>query len=146
MERSAIINIAKSRVIIDQPGKFMVKVTSVNTHTGEDGVTRQIVNLAAMRADKAAELRAALKSGTATAESLNNTLSFNVLTGKPAPEKGARIYVYADMVQSKRTGGTVLGITGWEPVPVAKSTSFSWDEEAVEEEQPSNELDDVFNG
>lgn len=148
MERSTILSIAKSRLTIAEPGKYMVKVTSVNhDYVDGNGVARQIVNLAAMRADRAAELKAAIRNGTATEDSLKNTLAFNVLNGKPTPEKGARIYVYVDLVNSKRENRLVLGVTGWEPVPVAKAVSFNWDDEPVgEDEKTSTGLDDVFNG
>lgn len=144
MERASIIAILKSRVVIPQPGKYLVRVTSVNPHVNANGNAVNIVNFAAMSAVKAATLQKKVTSGTVTQDDLNDgALSFSTLQGKACPEKGAFVYIYTDMVPNREKTGLVLAVKGWEPVAVSEPVSFNWDT-AVEEE--SSNIDDVFNG
>ena len=154
LNRETALRIAKSRKVISQPGKYLVKVTSqpnlfVTDDIATQGPSRYLVNFNAMTALQAQELRAAFKAADAAGETdyqgvlngANLTGSIN-FSGEVAPDwipaKNELVHIIVDKVQSKRRGTTVLGVVSVTAVPVSQASdnsSFSLDE-LVEEETP----------
>lgn len=154
MNREVAIRIAKSRTVIGQPGKYRVKVTTqpnliVTDDISTQGPSRFLVNINAMSALQARELKQAIKDADAAGatdyqdvlngKSLVGALNFSGSNGEVAPEwvpaKGEYVNIVVDNVYSARRDAQVLGVVAVEPVPISTSgtSSFSLDDDDEEE-------------
>ena len=142
MEKIQIERIAKSRKVFTEPGKVIVKITSVNLFTPEDGTQpRFIVNTNAMGLAAAIELKKKLNAGTLEQADLNTNLTFNVFDANKVPTRGDSVYAVLGYVKA-RDGSQKLGIVSHSEMPVKAEANFSWEASEVEAEA-ANKTDAV---
>ena len=134
MTQESVSAILGSRISISEPGKYKVKVTSVNEHEG-----RMICNFNAMTPYHMELTKEDINNGDLN-ECLNHNLSSGQRPGKDfIPEKGAFCNIHVDFVETK-DGEQALLVVAVEDVKavVAEKISFDFFGETVETEQESD--------
>lgn len=140
MTQESVQAILGSRISISEPGKYKVKVTSVNEYNG-----RMIVNFNAMTPYHMELTKADINDGNLD-ECLNHNLSSGQRPGKDfVPEKGTFCNIHVGFVPLKDENGDFTGedallVEAVEDVKavVAKKISFDFFGETAEVEQEAD--------
>jgi hypothetical protein len=129
MTQEIAMRILNGRKIVNNTGKYQVKV--VNVHAYED---KHIVNVGAMNMFQAKQAREDLIEGEYQ-KATNSNLSLSIFEGNKLPAKGEIINVFADNVPLKE-GGTALLLTSWSEIQVnTEVVSFDFTAEAQAKEE-----------
>lgn len=137
MTQESVQAILGSRISIAEPGKYKVKVTSVNEYDG-----RMICNFNAMTPYHVKLTKEAIADGDLD-NCLNHNLSSGQRIGKDfTPEKGAFCYIHVDFVETK-DGEQALLVIAVEDVKAvaAKKVSFDFFGEAEAETEDASALE-----
>ena len=111
MTKERALQILNSRKLVNGPGKYQVKVTSVHPYDG-----KHIVNISAMNMYQAKLAKADYASGEFQ-KACNSNLSVSVFENQTPPTKGSIIEVFIDSVQTK-SGDVALLVTSWNELKV----------------------------
>jgi hypothetical protein len=125
MENSVAIRILKSRVVINAPGKYVVKTNSVSAYEG-----KFICNFNALNAYQFAKAKA-LVAEDKLEDACNINLSASLLNGMFVPAKGEQVHINVGYVLTK-DGEQALLITGVSAIPVSAATTADWGFEKAE--------------
>lgn len=132
MTQESVQAILGSRVMLAEPGKYKVKVTSVNEFDG-----RMICNFNAMTPYHVAQTKSDIKDGNLD-DCLNHNLASGQRIGRDfTPEKGAFCNIHVDFVETK-SGEQALLVIAVEDVKAVSASkvsvnSFFEEEEEVED-------------
>lgn len=136
MDKQTAMQILQSRVVINQEGKYTVKVTSTNVYTDPDtGVTRTIVNFNAMTPYNASVALKAFQEGDYDAATGKGTsMSASQLKGQFVPSKGETVDVeVVDYIT--KDGEATFVVSSIIARQAKKAQAFSL--EAIAQEEPA---------
>lgn len=125
-EMDQVKNILSSRIVIEKPGKYQVKVTQVTEYSPEEGTKRFIVNLQATTKFHIAKAIEAIKAEdyqTALNAHLTATVFEN--DGKPStylPAKGETVNIIVSEMMNKQNE-KILVVNSITELPVVAAVS-----------------------
>jgi len=89
--KDVALNILQSRSVVAEPGKYTVKVTSVNPFSREDGTNTHIVNFNCMTQFQASQATKAYKEGDYEGAINSTSMTASQLSGRYVPTKGETV-------------------------------------------------------
>lgn len=135
MNKQQATQILNSRVLVKEPAKYTVKVTSVNPHMREDGTMVTIVNFGAITPYQAELATKAFNEGKyEEAVGKGTSLSTSQLSGQFVPSKGETVDIEVEEIYSDKAEANILVVSSIVARKAIKATRFSIGiEESVEE-------------
>lgn len=117
--------ILNSRIFVDTPGKYAVKVTNVTPYTREDGTPTHIVSVNAMTNYQRDQAIAALKLEDYDAAT-NTNMSGSVLDRQYCPSKGEIVHMNVQEIINN-DGIKILVVQSFSEIPVKAATKTNFD-------------------
>jgi hypothetical protein len=118
--------ILNSRIFVDTPGKYAVKVTNVTPYTREDGTETHIVSVNAMTQYQKTQAIAALKVEDYDAAT-NTNMSGSVLDRQYCPSKGEIVHMNVQEIVNN-DGVRILVVQSFSEIPVKTATKTNFDD------------------